>query len=236
MAQPVETASRYSDGTYLLHNPDWHAEHSGWKADHIARLMVKNGISPTSVAEVGCGAGGILEALQTAFPTATYFGYDISQQANELARPKANDKLTFHLGDILAAPKIYFDVLLAIDVFEHVDDYMDFLRKLRQLANYKVFHIPLDLSVLSIVRPSSLMNAREAAGHLHYFTKETALATLKDCGYTVVDQCFTRRSVELRANSLGASLMKIPRAGLSFMSNDLAARFLGGFSLLVLAK
>jgi len=46
----------------------------------------------------------------------------------------------------------YFDSLLCIDVFEHVEDYIGFVKTLKSKATYKIFHIPLDISVLSVIR------------------------------------------------------------------------------------
>jgi hypothetical protein len=74
----------------------------------------------------------------------------------------------------------HFDIVMAIDVFEHVEDYFGFLRKLRGKAEYKIFHIPLELSVQSVLRSSIIIEGRKSVGHIHYFTKETALETLKD--------------------------------------------------------
>ena len=76
---------------------------------------------------------------------------------------------------------------MAIDVFEHVEDYFGFLRKLREKAEYKIFHIPLDLSVQTVLRSSPIIKGRKSVGHIHYFTKETALETLKDTGYEIID-------------------------------------------------
>ena len=46
----------YSDGTYLRNNPDWHADDSAWKANHIATLLARHGIVPTALATLeDCG-------------------------------------------------------------------------------------------------------------------------------------------------------------------------------------
>lgn len=99
-----------------------------------------------------------------------------------------------------------------------------------------MFHIPLDLSVQSVLRSSPIMQRRESVGHIHYFTKETALALLKDTGYEVIDYCYTNSSLELPNLSWKAKLMKLPRKLFFFIHQDLTVRILGGFSLLVLAK
>jgi len=53
----------YTSGEYAAKNPDWHQEHSVWKALHVQRMLEKHNIRPARLAEVGCGAGGILESL-----------------------------------------------------------------------------------------------------------------------------------------------------------------------------
>ena len=131
---------------------------------------------------------------------------------------------------------ILSDVLLIIDVFEHVEDYFSFLKKLKGKGEYKIFHIPLDLSVSSVLRSTPIISARKLVGHIHYFTKETALATLKDTGYDVIDYFYTSGAVELKNRSMKTNCLKIPRKLLYLLNKDLAVRLLGGFSLLVLAK
>jgi SAM-dependent methyltransferase len=228
--------SIYTDGTYLRNNPDWHTDDSPWKANHIERLFERNGIAPRTVCEIGCGAGEILRSLATRLDPATrFFGYEISPSAYGLCAPKTNDKVTFKLANLLEEPE-HFDVVMAIDVFEHVEDYFGFLRKLRTKGRHKVFHIPLELSALQVARGSPLIEQRRSVGHIHHFSKETALATLEDTGYKVVDHFYTSGRTELGALGWKSQLLKWPRQALYRMNPDAAARVLGGYSLLVLAE
>jgi hypothetical protein len=93
----------------------------------------------------------------------------------------------------------------------------------------------LDISVQSILRGKTLINNRDAHGHLHYFTKETALRTLEDTGYEVLDYSYSPE-YEGHAPLLSTNLMKLPRKVFFRLHEDLAVRLLGGFRLLVLAK
>ncbi|HSS28948.1 MAG TPA: class I SAM-dependent methyltransferase [Usitatibacter sp.] len=225
----------YTDGTYLLNNPEWHADDSAWKARHITSLLHRHGIEPASVAEIGCGAGEVLRSLSLEFPDARLTGYDISPNALRICSRKANERLSFQLGSLLDAEERY-ELALAIDVFEHVEDCFAFLRQLRTKAHYKVFHIPLELSALQVLRAQPLIDARRSVGHIHHFNKDTALATLEDCGYTVIDCHYTSGRTELGGLGWKSRLLKAPREALFRMSPDLAARSLGGYSLLVLAR
>jgi hypothetical protein len=73
-------------------------------------------------------------------------------------------------------------------------------------------------------------------GHIHYFTKDTALALLEDTGYKVIDHFYTSGATELGGLGWKTRLMKGPRQALYAMNPDAAARVLGGYSLMVLAE
>lgn len=232
----MSTNSMYKDGTYLTNNPTWHEQDSPWKAEKIDRLLKKNGIYPSTLCEVGCGAGGILSWLSEHDVNKTMFsGYEISPHAFEICEKKARHNLNYFYKNLLDDSGAVFDVVMVIDVFEHVEDYFGFLRSLREKGTYKVFHIPLDLSVQTVLRSAPIIKQRLSVGHIHYFTKETALATLRDTGYEVVDYFYTNGS-ELPNRGWKADMLKFPRKLLFWIDQDLAVRVLGGFSLMVLAR
>jgi 2-polyprenyl-3-methyl-5-hydroxy-6-metoxy-1,4-benzoquinol methylase len=230
------TTKQYVDGSYLASQPSWHVEDSAWKAAHVLRMLGKHHISPTSVCEVGCGAGEILRVLQEQLPVACRFtGYDVSPQALELARSRANARLVFKQGSPVDTSDA-FDLILLMDVIEHVEDYFALLRGVRDKAEYKVLHVPLDLSVQSVLRAKPIMRARTVVGHIHYFTKEIVLTALQDAGYDVIDHVYTGAAVDAPGLSFAQRAARLPRRALFRVSEDFAARILGGYSLLVLAR
>ncbi len=184
---------RYEHGEYLEKVPDWHASDAPWKAGHVLDMMRRHRLEPRTVVDVGCGAGAILSELQAQLPAETSFtGYDISKQAIELCRPKENARLRFHRGDFLRESEDEFDLLLCLDVFEHVANYLDFLSALRTRARKLIFHVPLDLSVQSVAQTSRhMLYMRRRYGHLHFFTAETAIAALTDAGNAIYDAFYT---------------------------------------------
>ncbi len=227
----------YTSGEYLRKNPTWGSEDSAWKAARILEITERNGLVPESVCEIGCGAGEILDQLHLKMPQAVSFsGYEISPQAFALCQAKEKSRLRFFLKDLPDQGGPAFDLVLLIDVFEHVEDYLGFLRKVRPLGKNTLFHIPLDLSAQAVMREKPILHAREQVGHLHYFTKSTALATLRDAGYEIVDYVYTQRSTDLPAKTLGSFLAKLPRKLGFVLARDLSVRTFGGYSLLVLAR
>jgi SAM-dependent methyltransferase len=231
---PVE--SIYTDGTYLEKNPDWHTDESPFKASQILRMLQKNRVQPKTIAEVGCGAGEVLKLLQEQMDRECRFaGYDISPQAMELCKSRANERLQFKLADISQEKDAFFEIILVLDVIEHVEDYFGFLRGIRPKSDLKIFHFPLDVSVQAVLRKRGLLKRRELYGHLHYFTKETALATVKETGYEIVNYFYTPRCIELAKGKI-QKIARVPRIICFSIHEDLTVRILGGYSLLVLAK
>jgi 2-polyprenyl-3-methyl-5-hydroxy-6-metoxy-1,4-benzoquinol methylase len=227
--------AQYVDGTYLEKRPDWFSADSPWKARKIAEIIADNGLRPTTVCEVGCGAGEVLRELSKSFPTALFDGYEVSPQAYKLCQQRASERVRFHLADLLQC-EVTFDLLLVIDVFEHLEDYFAFLVQLRSKARQMIFHIPLDLSASALIRPKALVRARQSIGHLHYFTRETALAALEDAGYRVIDHRLTRGALELGKGGLRTRVGNVPRRILRLLvGDDMTQRLLGGYSVLALA-
>jgi SAM-dependent methyltransferase len=240
----VSFTERYTDGAYLEHAPDWHAGDAEWKAGKVFEMIERHRLQPKSVCDVGCGAGEVLARLRAQMSADTKFsGFDISPQAIALARAKAAANLTFENLDFSRDTAQVFDVVLLLDVFEHVPDYLSFLNQLRARGRHFIFHIPLDLHAQSVLRKSRYMlSMRKEFGHLHYFTLETALATLADTGYTVLDHFYTwdheslsLSSRERWAHPLRWGIQALDRA-LFTWTPGLAASLRPHFNALVLAR
>ena len=227
--------SFYTEGEYLEQHPDWHVADAGWKAKHILKILSKNKISPATAIEIGCGAGAILHHLKKDLPSVPMEGYEISPQAFELSKQYEKPGLNYFMKglDQISGEQKY-DLALMIDVFEHVEDFYGFLKTSRDKAKHFVFHIPLDLSVQSVLRAAPILRKRKRLGHIHYFTKETALASLEDSGYTIIDWFYTASYNDLPAKSFKTRLARIPRRMAFFLNQDLCVRIMGGYSLMVL--
>src|SRR6266566_9482186 len=142
----------YTSGKYAAKHPNWHVEDSLWKAKQIIRMMAQNNIVPKTICEVGCGAGEILKQLQENMDNqCTLWGYEISPQAFELCKSRENEKLHFELADIRQEKDAVFDLILLIDVIEHLEDYFSFLREIKAKSRYKMLHIPLDLTMPNVL-------------------------------------------------------------------------------------
>ncbi len=219
---------------YRNNNPSWHVEDSPWKAQQIYKIIKKNNLYFDTIVEIGCGVGEILNQLYYKLPNnVNLFGYDISKDAYQEAKIRSKERLSFYNEDLLLQ-NVSFDLLLMIDVFEHVDDYIKFLKSSKSKAKYFIFHIPLDLSVTSIVR-NKLIDARNSVGHIHYYSKETALATLEYSNFEIIDYFYTDGAISL-GKKIRTRALNLVRKLFFSLNKDFTVRIFGGYSLLVLAK
>ena len=231
-------SSIYNNGIYKEKNPTWDDEYAPWKGAMVQKMITDNAVNISCLAEVGCGAGGILEYLEKQNSTIkSCRGYDISEAAITMAKNKNLKNIEFYNQDFLTVDTPDIDLLLCIDVIEHVEDFYGFLEKLKSKSSQFIFHIPLDLSCRSILKPHVLYTQRELVGHIHYFTEEMALWALKDTGYNVLDCFFTKPLIdEEKALSFKVKVKKTLRKFSYSINPKLSAKLWGGYSLMVLAK
>lgn len=227
-----------ADSDYLKINPTWHIEDSPWKATQIIRMIQEQKLAPKTVVEIGCGAGEILNQLHDRLEDKSiqYSGYEIAPDAYNFSLSRQKERLQFYHEDLLAKD-VHFDLLLMIDVFEHVEDYFGFIKAAAKKADYKIYHIPLDISAYAAVI-NNYKYIRTPGGHIHYYSKDTALATLRETGQEVIGWFYTKSSTELYKNkgSLFTRCMNLVRRVLFKIKPDLCVRLMGGYSLLVLTK
>jgi len=235
MTQDLVTR-RYIDGDYAQQNPDWDTADSPWKALQVLQLLKRHQLSPASVIEVGCGAGGVLSALRREWPQTTMEGFDIAPGLPALWQQRQSDNIRFTLGDYMEADRPTPELTLVLDVLEHLGDPFTFLERLRERASWTALHIPLDLSAISVVRESPLLHVRHKVGHLHYFTRGLAIAMLEECGWEVVEARYTRAALTAPNKGLATRVAGLVRVAGHMLLGHAGVRLLGGETLLVLAR
>jgi len=156
-----------------------------------------------SVLEIGCGSGGTLGWLKTVRPIDYAAGVEMMPDAGERARANFDD---VEISDVNAASLAFktdqFDLILALDVLEHLADPIHTLQRLREklrpnglviaslpnVAHYQV-SIPLLFRGRWDYSDEGLLDRT----HLRFFTEKTALAMFRDCGFSIVAVDYTRQ-------------------------------------------
>lgn len=226
--------SIYTDGTYLkLTQGEWGRANAPAKASWVLRMLKMHPeVRVTTICEVGCGVGAILHELQRNLPSSEFRGYEISPQAYELSLELANGSCQFTCG-AASCDDDKFDLVLALDVAEHVEDCFAFLRQTRDKGLFQIYHIPIEAHVSAIMRGT---NAWDKVGHIHLFTFETAIKTLQHTGHRIIDSFITDGILKSPYRTLKSRIANVARAPLGTVNKKLAARLLGGYSLLVLTE
>ena len=234
-SQAAGIASRYLEGDYLAANPDWHEDDAAWKVQQVRRLFARNRIAVGSYCDIGCGTGLCTQLLRDVFQGAEADGYEFSPQAHALAQKRAAPGLRFHNGSPFDETGT-FDLALALDVVEHVENAFDFIRGMARVGRHILLHIPLDMNALAVLREWPILAARRDVGHIHYFTRGTAIALLRDCGLEIVDELYTPWAIDQSDKSWKKRLAAWPRRLAFAAAPHVTVRAIGGWSLLVLAR
>jgi hypothetical protein len=207
-----------------------------WKAGLILEMLHRNRIFPSELCEVGVLSKHIVASLGRKSGLGVKIqGHEVPLQDLELNDCRADPVLRVFLDHIRQTHPAPFDVFMALDVMEHIENYHGFLRAVRSMGTYKLFHLPMDLTVQTIIRRTALKKRRDTFLHISYFTKDTIMRVLEDAGYEVLDYSYTPWRIQF-CSELTGKLMKLPRQLLFAISPDTAVRFLGGYSLMILAK
>lgn len=153
---------------------------------HFRRTLcrVVRDLRPRTVFDVGCGEGYMLAAvraaLQRAGIEATYGGVDISDDAIAAARARLGPDVELRQGDVRAlAGGRRFDVVMMLEVLEHLDDPAPMLDVLAGITGGHVVlsvpHEPL-FRGLNLLRGHHLRRLGNHPEHVQQFSRAAFLA------------------------------------------------------------
>src|SRR5436190_7671490 len=146
-----------------------------------------------SVLDVGCGSGGVGQALLEAGAT-RLAGIEIVEEQAELARGHYDQVIAAPVEEALEQLEGPFDTILCLDVLEHLIDPYTVLRSLRPLAAPGA---RLQVSVpnaphVSLMRDLMLRGTfgytdwgHRDRTHLRWFTRRDIVAALEATGWSV---------------------------------------------------
>lgn len=135
---------------------------------------------PNRILEVGCGAGDLARRLLPTplgehGATPAYLGIDLS--AEQIARARARyPEFEFLQASVYALPfpDNNFDLVLACEVFEHLDDPTAALREVERVCRgFLLLSVPWEpwWRVLNVLRGKYLRAWGNTPGHVRHFTR-----------------------------------------------------------------
>jgi 2-polyprenyl-3-methyl-5-hydroxy-6-metoxy-1,4-benzoquinol methylase len=165
-------------------------------------LPFLKGKSGLKILDVGCGVGATSAMLRKEGVASHCTGIEGSPYAAEIAKANLDDLLIADLNQPLHSLQIKhkFDLILCLDVLEHLVDPWARLKELRVLLStggLLLISLP-NTRHHSVLRPLLLKGewSYQEQGildstHLRFFTKSSALEMVKSCGFSVEATGFT---------------------------------------------
>lgn len=196
-----DITERYSSDSYIDQNPDLHEADSDWKIKklipYIDTCVAKISSPEISILDVGGGAGVILAKLsdyieQTHNKTSTKYCLDLSPGMLAVQK-KNNPKATIIQKDITTSglKDKQIDILLMIDVLEHVEDPIAVLKEIKRITNFAIFKVPLEDSwyyktMAVLTRGKHRQRIIDHIGHINIYSKHSLEAQLaQHCGTNI---------------------------------------------------
>ena len=177
-------ASHVDDADYLLDDlvaaESWHFWFRA-RRGLVAWMIAKAFPGLGSLLEVGCGTGFLLGDLRQRFPGAVLAGCDILLDSLRYAKPRLPRGLVFQ-ADARGLPIARrFDVVIALDVIEHLDEDVAALREMFRVVE------PGGGVVLTVPQHQWLWSATdEFSRHRRRYSRAELLAKTRAAGFEVL--------------------------------------------------
>jgi SAM-dependent methyltransferase len=171
------------------HHLRWRQLSARGKADHAIELCARAGLSPRSVAEIGCGDGALLAELGARGLAGELYGFEVSEEAARIARTRGAPGLVevkVFDGARLPVDDGAFDVALLSHVLEHVPDPAALLREAARVSRAVVLEVPLEAN-LSGRRGSKRAESAEI-GHLQALDRAAVGRMVAAAGLSVREE------------------------------------------------
>ena len=132
--------------------------------------------SPRRVLEVGCGEGGQLRKVADRAPLAELYGFDLP--SDDLAARWSGLEAAMACGsaEALPFPDDSFDLVLALEVLEHVPDPSDVVREIARVGTGAVvLSVPWEpvWRLGNLARGRYLREAGNTPGHIQHFGRRS---------------------------------------------------------------
>ena len=153
--------------------------------------------SASQILEVGPGGGFTLSWLKSIYPNATTVGVEINQGLESQLRKNADEAIVGNIDECMFRLGKRFDLILLLDVLEHVPDPTRTLQSITKLlltdGGRVIVSVP-NIAHLSVTLPLLFQRKftyRESGildrTHLKFFVEDTAVRLLNDANLVVTD-------------------------------------------------
>lgn len=146
-------------------------------------VLLAGSIEVKKILDLGCGEGFVINKLLESYPNIEITGLDLNAKALDLAQ-RLNPGIEFIREDIYTFPceKKIFDLVMAIEVLEHMKKPEEVLNKISKLTRkYALLSIPHEpfFKISNFIRGKNILRFGNDPEHINNWTKEQFLKLLK---------------------------------------------------------
>lgn len=233
----MEAKTLNYNNKYLSLNPDWHWEDAPRKFHEITQILPLEKYD--RMLDIGCGIGVLTRIIADYYRCGDITGLDISKTAIEKATEldKAG-QVNWVKGDIFSlTSNIVYDVVLCVDVIEHLKEVNKFFKVVRGLAKLMVVRLPIEQTILnSLMRTLLIKDEYERLekkyGHINHFTPVAIKKLLKQLDFEILD--YKAFSIPPRTSLWLDFFRRLESLTIASVP-DLTLRLFGGFLVLLIS-
>jgi SAM-dependent methyltransferase len=169
----------------LAHFEEWYWWHRGRQAI-VQRLLARYAPPGARILDVGCGTGATTLGLCR---SGAVLGLDVGRPALEIARGRGLDVVQGSAARLPARPGA-FDLVLALDVLEHLEDDVGAAREMREALR------PGGLLVATVPAYPFLWSGHdEALGHRRRYLRRGLVEALEGAGFEALHCSYAMGSI-----------------------------------------
>jgi SAM-dependent methyltransferase len=147
---------------------------------HVRRIIFKliRGLQFETVLDAGCGVGTLLSEIGERYPSVELFGSEYAETGLNIAEERV-PRAKFFQSDLAREHLPHkFDLVLCIDVLEHIEEDFAALKNLRAMTEgYFLLVVPLGpLFEMDVIR----------AGHVHGYSRAEVDGLLQRAGFNIL--------------------------------------------------
>jgi len=232
----------YRSGAYFEARVHESKGDAPWKSQEVLRVFVPwsaaAGFRVNSLIDVGCGSGDavaqVCDGLRAqGHPVKVVKGYDVSPGIRKVKQTHKN--VQFVQGDFCKSEE-NVDVVMLLDVVEHVIDPLGFLKSVGSHCKVLIIHFPLENHLSAALRNKFARGAPPE--HLLVLDAPAAVNLVAFAGLRIETWAYTLafKSPYQRTRSLPRVFVYPFRYILGLVSPYLLAKTIGGVSLLLVAR
>ncbi len=222
---------------YLTLNKDLHDSDSQTKSRSILHILPKD-FRPNSIIDIACGSGKILIEVSKKLHVQKVVGIDVSYKIIDIAKQNDKGKIASWIPiSIFDYQQSGFDLVLAIDIVEHIENDRKLLDRISSLGSLAVIKVPIEDNpinrfIMWISRRTidPWKETEKRYGHIHHYSLESFINLMQGSDLQIERVEYIHLP---RRNKVFWEVLRILFLPLWFISKKKYIQFNGGFVVIL---